>query len=340
MSSRITVIRDAGGIPVAVSALRERRAPTPADDRPDASGAGQDRDDNPFAPPPKGAAVQPWRPRHTLPAVPGEPADSAGPEDARPGGSPGAHDGPAGGDRWSSSQPAPHHAPGQGPFGASGPTGAPGGPDGSGGPTGFGGPGGPGGMLPSGYGPGQAPRPGQGPNGPGGPAGQGGPTGAGPRFDFTDPVQRRARYSLLSGMWALFFGLFGLPQVALLLGAVALYWGISSLRGKAKPPAEQPAQRPDALSAWRSPTAPPPPNGTVSHPPASGSGQHKPQFAAAVSGTIAAALALTIVVATFSFQIAYKGYYDCVNDALTQPGRQACEKLLPPVLRNSLADQG
>jgi hypothetical protein len=50
------------------------------------------------------------------------------------------------------------------------------------------------------------------------------------RWDPTDPAQRRARYALLSGMWAFFFVLFGWSYVALLLGALALYWGISALR--------------------------------------------------------------------------------------------------------------
>ena len=69
----------------------------------------------------------------------------------------------------------------------------------------------------------------------GGPEGQGGgPQGGGPnaRWDPTDPAQRRARYALLSGMWAFFFALFNWPYLALLLGALALYWGISALRAK------------------------------------------------------------------------------------------------------------
>ena len=139
---------------------------------------------------------------------------------------------PANGDRWSSRQPAPH----DGGSGAPGPFGT-----GPGGPGGSGGSGGPGGTPPGGPGrrPDQGPWQGQGPGGPQqGPGGPGRQQGAGPRFDVTDPVQRRARYSLLTGMWGLFFGLFGLPEVALLFGALALYWGVSALRGKAKPPAD------------------------------------------------------------------------------------------------------
>ncbi len=311
MSSRITVIRGAGAHPAAVFALRERQAPSSADERPGGRDAGEDGpdahgDDNPFAPPAKGAPDQPWRPRRPSP---GEAAGQDGPEGERPGG-----------ERWSSRQPAPHHGPprDQGPFGP-----APGGP-----------------VTPPGHGP-ERPPDGQRPQG------QGGGQGGGPRFDFTDPVQRRARYSLLAGMWALFFGLFGLPQVALLLGALALYWGISALRGTAKRPEDPAPDRPDPLGAWRGPgatsgTGPDghggrsgPVAGPPPHPPA----PHRPQFTAAVCGTIAAGLALLIVVATFSFQIAYKDYYGCVNDALTQPARHSCTRLLPQVLRHGFADQ-
>ena len=52
------------------------------------------------------------------------------------------------------------------------------------------------------------------------------------RWDPTDPLQRRARYALHAGIWGLFFSLLSLPEVALLLGALSVYWGISALRGK------------------------------------------------------------------------------------------------------------
>jgi hypothetical protein len=303
-SGRITIIRGTGGIPVAVSALRERRAPSSPDDQRDAP-----QDDNPFAPPPKGTPDRPWQPRR--PAARGEDGEEHG------------GDGPANGDRWSSEQPAPHKGGGSG---GSGPFGTrPGGP-----------PPGPGAGRPPG---------GPGPDGQGG--GPGRPQGVGPRFDVTDPVQRRARYALLTGMWGLFFGLYGMAQVALLLGALALYWGISSLRGKAKPPAAQadPA-RGDALSAWQAPKQTPQsqaartPGGRPRAQSPYGSGQYKPQFTAALCGTIAGSLALAIVVATFSFQLAYKDYFGCVGNALTQPARQSCSDLLPPPLRHYFALQG
>ncbi|MGW2839578.1 hypothetical protein ACWCWD_17450 [Streptomyces sp. NPDC001493] len=75
-------------------------------------------------------------------------------------------------------------------------------------------------------------RPGAG----GGPEQPGGGRG-GMRWDPTDPAQRRARYAVLSGMWAFFFVLFGFPEIALLLGALGTYWAISSLRADPKPPA-------------------------------------------------------------------------------------------------------
>ncbi|WP_269853651.1 hypothetical protein [Streptomyces sp. RPT161] len=124
----------------------------------------------------------------------------------------------------------------------------------------------------------------------------------GPRFDVTDPAQRRARYALLAGMWGLFFGLFSMAPVALLLGVLALYWGVSSLRAKPK------------------------------------EGQ-RPQFTAALSGILTGVVALAIVAASFTFQLAYRNYYSCVNDALTQPARQACSQLLPSQLRQVLGAQ-
>ena len=72
----------------------------------------------------------------------------------------------------------------------------------------------------------------------GGNGGNGTGTGGstrGLRWDPTDPLQRHARYSLHTGIWALFFSLFSLPEVALLLGALSLYWGINALRGGKSP---------------------------------------------------------------------------------------------------------
>ncbi|GGN82993.1 hypothetical protein GCM10011579_071280 [Streptomyces albiflavescens] len=155
-------------------------------------------------------------------------------------------------------------------------------------------------------------RPGA-PQGQGGPEGPGGGPGGGMRWDPTDPAQRRARYALLSGMWAFFFALFSWPYVALLLGALALYWGGSALRAKPRTP------DPDASA--------PDPN-------------VRPQTTAAVSGLVTASLAILMVAATFTAQLVYSDYYSCTNDALTNAAKQSCNDLLPKDLRGLLGTHG
>ncbi|KJY42358.1 membrane protein [Streptomyces sp. NRRL B-1568] len=144
--------------------------------------------------------------------------------------------------------------------------------------------------------------------------GQGGGPG-GLRWDPTDPAQRRARYALLAGMWGFFFALFSIWQIALLLGALSLYWGGSSLRAKPRP------------RDVDTPASTPPPGG------------FRPQTTAAVSGLVTGGLALAIVAATFSFHVVYRDYYTCVDDALTQTSQQACEQHLPKQLRPLLGVQ-
>ncbi|WP_237773489.1 MULTISPECIES: hypothetical protein [Streptomyces] len=167
-------------------------------------------------------------------------------------------------------------------------------------------------------------RPGQQQGGPQqeGPSGPG--NGGGLRWDPTDPAQRRARYALLSGMWAFFFALFGWRYVALLLGALALMWAVQALRAKQRTPdpaapaaqgsaprADQPAVRPST----------------------------RPQTTAAVSGLVTGALALVMVAGTFTAQLVYRDYYTCVDDALTSASKQNCEDLLPKQLRPLLGEQ-
>ncbi|MGC9495387.1 hypothetical protein [Streptomyces sp. WG7] len=150
-------------------------------------------------------------------------------------------------------------------------------------------------------------RPGASGSGPEGPGG-----GTGPRWDPTDPTQRRARYALLSGMWALFFALFTWPYVALLLGALALYWGISALRAKPRAAADPDTPAPPAAQTGR------------------------PQRTAAISGLVTSSLALVLVAASFSAQLVYSDYYTCRNDALTNEAKQSCETHLPEQLRDLL----
>ncbi|MFB7594062.1 hypothetical protein [Streptomyces sp. NPDC056160] len=158
-------------------------------------------------------------------------------------------------------------------------------------------------------------RPGGGPGQPGGGANRPGP---GTRWDPADPAQRRARFSLLSGMWAFFFVLFGWAPVALLLGALALYWGISALRAKPR--------KPDPNSP--APAAAPAPE------------TNRPQVTAAVSGLVTASLALALVAAGFAAQFVYQDYYSCVNDALTHQAKQSCDQHLPRELRGMLGTDG
>ncbi|MFF1656335.1 hypothetical protein [Streptomyces sp. NPDC058255] len=158
-------------------------------------------------------------------------------------------------------------------------------------------------------------RPGapQGQGGQNGPDGPGGGPGTGMRWDPTDPAQRRARYALLSGMWAFFFALFSWPYVALLLGALALYWGGSALRAKPRTP--------DPDTPAPDPTA-------------------RPQKTAAVSGLVTASLAIVMVAAGFTAQFVYSDYYSCTTDALTNAAKQSCNDLLPKELRGVLGTRG
>ncbi|MEU9389152.1 hypothetical protein AB0D86_04010 [Streptomyces sp. NPDC048324] len=157
-------------------------------------------------------------------------------------------------------------------------------------------------------------RPGGPAPGPEGPGGGPTPGGTGMRWDPTDPVQRRARYSLLCGMWAFFFALFSWPYVSLLLGALALYWGGSALRAKTRP-------------------------GDNNNAPTSDAG-YRPQTTAAVSGLVTASLAIALVAATFTAQLVYRDYYTCTNDALTNQAKQSCSHLLPTELRGLLGTNG
>ncbi|MGW0530748.1 hypothetical protein [Streptomyces sp. NPDC003032] len=172
-------------------------------------------------------------------------------------------------------------------------------------------------------------RPGQQGGGPGpGQEGPSGPGGGGLRWDPKDPAQRRARYALLSGMWAFFFALFGWRYVALLLGALALNWAIQSLRAKPRTP-DPTAPAPSATAAGgASQPALPAPSSTT-----------RPQTTAAISGLVTGALALLMVAGTFTAQLVYRDYYTCVDDALTSTSKQSCEDLLPKQLRPLLGEQ-
>ena len=172
------------------------------------------------------------------------------------------------------------------------------------------------------------------------PRGQGGPEGRGDRhmrWDPTDPAQRRARYALLSGMWAFFFALFSWRELALLLGALALYWGVSSLRNKPR--------RPDLAAANAAGTSSPASEEAADdaaagsagfHSGGRGGGVNRPQITAAVCGLVTAGLALVMIATTFTARLVYSDYYTCMDDALTTSAEHSCEHLLPDTLHTLL----
>ncbi|RXS65966.1 hypothetical protein EST54_16970 [Streptomyces sioyaensis] len=176
------------------------------------------------------------------------------------------------------------------------------------------------------------------------PGGRGGPQGGGPggsggglRWDPTDPAQRRARYALLAGMWAFFCVLFSLPEIALLLAALALYWGVSALRAKPDSSKATAEATTAAMEGRPAPATEPAPGGQPGAP--SSQGSTRPQVTAAIAGLVTASLALMMVAATFTVQIVYRDYFTCVNDALTQSSGKSCEKLLPKELRPLLSNR-
>ncbi|MFB8123406.1 hypothetical protein ACFVG1_12535 [Streptomyces bacillaris] len=170
-----------------------------------------------------------------------------------------------------------------------------------------------------------------------GPGGKGGPDGApgGMRWDPTDPVQRRARYALLGGIWAIFFALFDFPEIALLLGALSVYWSISSLRAAPKKPSAPDRTVVGGTAAPAAAPTPTPAPGDGVAPAAAApdrTGDRRPQTTAAISGLVTALLALIIVITTFTVQLVYRDYYTCVNDALTKTGALSCNEQLPKPL--------
>ncbi|MDH6140779.1 MULTISPECIES: hypothetical protein [Kitasatospora] len=151
----------------------------------------------------------------------------------------------------------------------------------------------------------------QGGGGPGWPTPPQGPPQ--PKFDPTDPVHRRARYALTSGMAALFSGLYGLQELALLFGALALYWGVSALRAGTKAPAATEPGNPPATPPAGWPYAQ----------------RSRPQVPAALGGLLTGGVAVALVLGSFLLQLAYQPYYTCVNDALTVQASQSCDNLAP-----------
>jgi beta-lactamase regulating signal transducer with metallopeptidase domain len=66
----------------------------------------------------------------------------------------------------------------------------------------------------------------------------------------------------------------------------------------------------------------------------------KSQATAAIGGLVTAVLALAVVASTFAFQMAYKDYFTCQQDALTRTSAEQCQELLPENLRPFLENRG
>jgi hypothetical protein len=186
--------------------------------------------------------------------------------------------------------------------------------------------------------------PGPGDRGDGPSSGSGGPR---LRWDPTDPLQRHARYALHAGIWALFFALVNVPEAGILLGLPALYWGVHALRGGRRTDSaagsrqvhagaedvagtERTSGRP-AETATRLGRA----QVSVSVSPEQAA---RTRTAAAVSGLVAAGVALLVVVSTFTVQMVYDDFFTCRRDALTQASREQCTDLLPEDVRPFLTE--
>ncbi|MDH6578120.1 hypothetical protein [Kitasatospora sp. MAP5-34] len=132
-----------------------------------------------------------------------------------------------------------------------------------------------------------------------------------PKFDPNDPVQRRARYALSAGMAGLFCVVTGIPYVALLLGALALYWGVSALR----------APRTTEDGATPAPNV-------------------RPQTPAAIGGLVTGAVAVFFVLGFLGMNAYYGDYVSCVNDAPTAEAQQGCSHLGPKFLVDLYSSAG
>ncbi|OEV03562.1 hypothetical protein [Streptomyces oceani] len=174
--------------------------------------------------------------------------------------------------------------------------------------------------------------------------GQGDQGRGGLRWDPSDRRQRHARYALHAGIWGLFFALFSLSEIALLLGALSVYWGVSGLRdpsgtksGRRRGAAAS-ASAEDVAGTDR-PATPAPSSGSMPPVVGSPSQQAKARMTAATSGLIAGALALAVVAGGFTLKLVYSDYYSCKQDSLTQAAGEHCEDLVPKEIR-PLLDEG
>ncbi len=136
-----------------------------------------------------------------------------------------------------------------------------------------------------------------------------------PKFDPTDPVQRKARYALSSGIGALLCLLLGYLPVSLLLGALAVYWAVSSLRGARTAQGAAPAQGTGGAQGVGGARG-------LGGAQAAASGAQTP---AAVAGLFIGAASVLVTMGWFGTLTYYNDYVVCVQDAPTIEARHSCQ---------------
>lgn len=120
-----------------------------------------------------------------------------------------------------------------------------------------------------------------------------------PKSDPNDPVQRHARYALTAGMAGLFCVVTTSAYVGLLLGALAVYWGVGALR----------AGRTAAGAAGPQPV--------------------RPQTPAAIGGLVTGGATVLFVIVLLGLNLVYQNYGSCLDNAATTEAGQSCGHLAP-----------
>ncbi|MFJ8044740.1 hypothetical protein ACIRBX_29970 [Kitasatospora sp. NPDC096147] len=135
-----------------------------------------------------------------------------------------------------------------------------------------------------------------------------------PKSDPNDPVQRGSRNALMAGIGGIFCVVLGIPYVALLLGALAAYWGIGALRA--------PKQR----TASEGPAAAGTGTGT-----GTGTGQQtgRPHAPAAIGGLVTGLVTVLATLALLGTAVYYRDYVSCLDGALTTQAADSCSNLAP-----------
>ncbi|MED7947814.1 MULTISPECIES: hypothetical protein [unclassified Streptomyces] len=132
-----------------------------------------------------------------------------------------------------------------------------------------------------------------------------------PKLDPNDPAQRRARNAALAGMISLVCAFASLHYVALFVGALAVFWGVSAMRA---PKQSSGAGTAGGGSAGQAPSEPSTPN---------------PLTPAALAGILTGAMTVVFVSSVLGLAVYYNDYVTCVQDSLTSSAVDGCDKLAP-----------